>query len=122
MAPHRGRPPSKSRGRGRPKKSSADPDIRGKRGTTYYFVETKGDPASTGRIYTAIGEICTKRASKTPTTYSIGFPISYAQYISSLLSLRAWKKLDIRILLVRSSGEVNEYTPSKTNLAAIEQL
>jgi len=122
MAPHRGRPPSKTKGKGRPSKSSADPDIKGRKGTTYYYVEAKGDPPSTGQIYTAIGEICTKRASTTPTVFSVAFPVSYVPFVLNLLSLRAWKKLDIRILFVTTSGEVKEYAPSRASLDEIKQL
>lgn len=116
MAPHVGRPPSKSKGRGRPIKSSANPDIKGNKGTSYYYIEAKGDPPSTTKIYTAVGELCAKKAATTPTTYAIGFPESFAPYILNVLSLRAWERLEIRILLVGNSGKVAEYSSSEASL------
>jgi hypothetical protein len=122
MAPQKGRPPSKPKGRGRPSKSSSNPDIKGNKGTSYYYIEAKGDPPSTTKIYTAIGELCTKKAATTPTTYAIGFPISFAPYILNLLSPRAWKRLEVKILLVSNSGEVAEYSPSKASLQKMKGL
>jgi hypothetical protein len=99
-----------------------DPDVRGRKGTTYYFIEIKGDPPTTQKIYQAIGEICTKRASTTPKTCCIAFPKSFASKLSKILPLRAWKKLDVKILIVSHTGEVTEYAPTEANLEEIKRL
>ena len=66
VSPERGRTAQKLR-RGRRPLAPMEPDIRARRGTEYYFVEAKGDPASSSQLYTAIGQLVSKMAAKTPT-------------------------------------------------------
>ncbi|MGA3192161.1 MAG: hypothetical protein ABSD73_06565 [Candidatus Bathyarchaeia archaeon] len=118
----RGAPRKRREGRGRPRLNPTDPDVKARKGSAYYFIEVKGDPPLTWKIYQAVGEICTKRASTTPKICAIAFPRSFARILSKTLPLRAWEKLKIRILIVDNSGNVSEFPPSKRSFEKIQGL
>ena len=102
VATTRGRP-SISKRRGRPRKVKP-PDLIAKRRDQnyYYFVEAKGDKATTTRLFEVIGEILIQMARTTPAAYAIALPMSYRPIILELLSLRAWQKVGFRILIVKA--------------------
>jgi hypothetical protein len=90
--------PKKAHGLGRKPLAVTQPDIKARKGTDYYFVEAKGDPANITNLYTAIGQIVTKMVAATPTTFAIALSPSYKQYLH-LFPPEAQKKFKIKILM-----------------------
>jgi len=83
--------------RGRTPKA-AQPDIKGKKGTKYYYVEVKGDPPSAGKFYDAIGQIVTKMATKAYVEYAVALSPNYDRFLH-LMPVEAQKRTRIRILI-----------------------
>lgn len=121
VATTRGRP-SISRRRGRPRKVKP-PDLIAKRRNQnyYYFVEAKGDEATTTRFFEVIGEILVQMARTTPAAYAIALPMSYKPIILELLSLRAWQKAGFRIIIVRKNNVV-ELKPTEADFDKLGKL
>ena len=120
VASTRGRP-SISRRRGRPH-AVKPPDLIAKRHgqNYYYFIEAKGDPATT-KFYEVIGEILIQMARTTPAAYGVALPISYKPIILQLLSLRAWHRAGFRILITKNH-QVVEMAPSALSFDRLGQL
>jgi len=95
VSPKRGRTTTMRRGR---KPKAGQPDIKARKGTRYYYVEAKGDPASAGKFYNAIGEIVTKMATKAPVEYAIALSPSYEKFLQ-LMPVEAQKRTKIRVLI-----------------------
>jgi len=90
--------PSQKHGKGRKPLAVTQPDIKARKGTDYYFVEAKGDPASITNLYTAIGQIVTKMVAATPTKFAIALSPSYKQYLH-LFPPEVQRKFKIKILM-----------------------
>jgi hypothetical protein len=89
--------------RGR-KSKAAQPDIKARKGTRYYYVEAKGDPSSAGRFYDVIGQIVTKMVTKTPIEYAIALSPSYERFLH-LMPIEAQKRTKIRILIPQVTSQ-----------------
>jgi Holliday junction resolvase len=101
ISPKRGRTPMKRRGR---QSKAADPDIKARKGGQYYFVEAKGDPPNSNSLYVAIGQIVSKMAAKTPTTYAIALSPKYRK-ILHLLPREAAERVGIEILIPKEKTQ-----------------
>lgn len=109
----RGRPPKKSR-RGRMPYAPTVPDIKAVKGTQYYYVEAKGDPKSSNSLYTAIGQLVTKMAAKTPAKYAIALSPSYKDLLY-LIPRQVQKRFKIDVLVVESLTETKRL-PKTTSI------
>jgi hypothetical protein len=91
--------------RGRPAKAS-EPDIKAKKTGQYFFVEAKGDPPSANSFYIAIGQIISKMAAKTPTTYAIALSPKHEKF-KQLLPREAADRVGIKILIPKQKQSRN---------------
>ena len=113
-SPKRGRTPTKS-GRGRKPLAVTPPDIKAKKGTDYYFVEVKGDPASSSAFYTAVGQLVTKMAAKTQTKYALAFSPSYEKLLH-LMPPEVQKKFKINVIVAQHEKEKSKRLPEITEI------
>jgi hypothetical protein len=100
----RGAPKKKKKGRGRKPLAATPPDIKAKKGTSYYYVEAKGDPANSNALYTVIGQIVTKMAAKTQIDYAIAVSPSYERVLH-LFPPEAQKKLKVKVIVPKISSK-----------------
>jgi Holliday junction resolvase len=108
-SPKRGRTPTKSKG-GRKPLAATPPDIKAKKGTDYYFVEVKGDPANSNAFYTAVGQLVTKMAAKTQTKYAVAFSPSYQKFVH-LMPPEVQKRFKIQIIVAQPEKEKTKRLP-----------
>ena len=109
VSPERGRTARKLR-RGRKLLAPMEPDIRARRGTEYYFVEAKGDPASSNQLYTAIGQLVSKMAAKTPTKYAIAVSPGYENLLH-LIPPEVQERFKINVIMVKPEREKSKRLP-----------
>jgi hypothetical protein len=105
-------------GRGARHIAPQPPDIYAKRRSDYpyfYYIEAKGDPPSTTKLQTAMGQIRACMGSTAPASYGMAFPMDFCRIIRDHLSYEAWDGLGANILLVDDNGEVFELNRSKNN-------
>jgi hypothetical protein len=100
----KGAPKQKRKGRGRRPLAVTPPDIKAKKGTAYYYVEAKGDPASSNALYTVIGQIVTKMAAKTQIEYAIALSPNYRKFLH-LFPPEAQRKFNIKVIIPKTQSE-----------------
>src|SRR5208282_2321176 len=100
----KGAPRRKGKGRGRRPLAVTPPDIKAKKGTSYYYVEAKGDPPTSNALYMVIGQIVTKMAAKTQIEYAIAVSPNYKRFLH-LFPPQAQRKFNIKVIIPKTESE-----------------
>jgi len=105
-------PPQTRAKPGRKALAPTPPDIVARRGTDYYYVEAKGDPPSATALYTALGQLVSKMAARTPTKYAIALSPGYEKFLH-LLPKEVQKRVEpkINVIIARPEKEKPKRLP-----------